>query len=428
MQKMCGWMVCSVLVLGLLLCVGAGSALSDPATISTEPAVYLNFNEGGSVYASDASGHGNAGTIYGATRIDNGGCGRALLFNGVDSYIDIPYRSNNHPTKEITVSLWFYTDTFDPQVLLSSYENGGYRLGFEDGNDLWWTIKLDGDREVSVPIRHEGITPEEWHHVTGTYDGTTSKIYLDGVLRNQMNVTGTIHYDTNNYVIVGADAGTYDHPDPVCPRYFRGGIDEVRIYDRALPYGQVMDDRFSCPTEPGVHQIRLPVLLVAGACNVPSGSVDLTTGSPVTRQLMFASQAENGIWHVALPAGSRLIVKASDLYATTYPDAWYVELADENGRITRSIAFPNTNNAPVEGVIPSGNATVLVRYFDGPARFPSQVSVTFESGVPAVPVPPSIIPKNILENPIIVIYSASWATLIAIIIVILWLHKRREKR
>jgi hypothetical protein len=349
MQKKCGWMVCSVLVLVLLLCVGAGSALSDPVTSSTDPVVYLNFNEGGSIYANDASGHGNAGTIHDATRIENGGCGRALLFNGFDSYVAIPYSPRNHPAKEITVSLWFYTDTFYPQVLLSSYHDGGYRLGFEDGNDLWWTVKLDGDREVSVPIQHEGITAEQWHHVTGTYDGATAKIYLDGVLRNQVNVTGTIHYEYNNYIIVGADAGTFDSPDPVCPRYFRGGIDEVRIYDRALPYGQVMDDRFSCPTEPGVHQIRLPVQLVTGTCNVPSGSVDLTTVSSATRQLMFSSPGENGIWHVALPAGSRLIVRASDQYATTYPDAWYVELADENGRITRAIAFPNTNNAPEIG-------------------------------------------------------------------------------
>jgi hypothetical protein len=102
-----------------------------------------------------------------------------------------------------------------------------------------------------------------------------------------------------------------------------------------------------------------------------------------------------------------------------------VELADEKGRITRSVAFPNTNNAPVEGVIPSGNATVIVRYFDGPARFPSQVSVQFESV--AVKVPP-VIPTSILEYPIIVIYSASWATLIAIIVVIFWLHKRRKQQ
>jgi hypothetical protein len=127
---------------------------------------------------------------------------------------------------------------------------------------------------------------------------------------------------------------------------------------------------------------------------------------------------------VSLPKGSRLIVRANDAYAKVLPDAWYVEIGDENGRIARSIAFPNTNNAPVEGVIPSGNATVIVRYFDGLYRFPSLVNVQFESV--AVP-PPPVIPKTILENPIIVIYSASWATLIAIIVVVFWLHKRRKQ-
>ncbi|MGB9175317.1 MAG: hypothetical protein WCB46_01090, partial [Methanoregula sp.] len=34
--------------------------------------------------------------------------------------------------------------------------------------------------------------------------------------------------------------------------------------------------------------------------------------------------------------------------------------------------------------------------------------------------------KNILENPIIVIYSASWATLVAILLVIIWLHRRKK--
>ncbi len=423
MHKNCGWMICSVIVL-VLLSAGIACATPDPATVSVDPTAYLNFNEGSSVYVTDSSGHGNAGTIHGATRIENGGCGRALLFNGNDSYVSIPFSYGNHPVKEITISLWFFADSFDPQVLLSGYHKGGYRFAFDDGNDLWWTINLEGNGDVSVPIRHEGITPGEWHHVTGTYDGYTSRIYLDGILRSQVNVTGAIHYEDNNYIIVGADAGTYDTPDLTCPRYFRGGIDEVRIYDRALSYGEVMDDRFSCPTEPGVHAMERPAGRVADTCSASSGFVSLTNNQVVTRQLIFSNQTGNGIWHVAIPSGSRLIVRASDAYAKVYPDAWYVEIGDENGRITRSIAFPNTNNAPVEGVIPSGNATVIVRYFDGLYRFPSQVNVQFESAA-VQPLP--VIPKTILENPIIVIYSASWATLIAIIVVVFWLHKRRKR-
>ncbi len=116
-------------------------------------------------------------------------------------------------------------------------------------------------------------------------------------------------------------------------------------------------------------------------------------------------------------------MKARDFYSIAYPDAWYIEMSDEKGRITRSIAFPNTNNAPVKGVVPSGNATVRVKYFDGRERFPAKVAIQFESIAP----PPPPAPQTILNYPIIVIYSASWVTLIAIILVMVWLHQRKKE-
>jgi hypothetical protein len=76
-------------------------------------------------------------------------------------------------------------------------------------------------------------------------------------------------------------------------------------------------------------------------------------------------------------------------------------------------------------VIPSGNATVTIRYFDGKERFPARVAVQFESFLPP-PQPPLFTPQNMFANPIIIIYSASWATLIALIVVVVWLRRRRR--
>jgi hypothetical protein len=68
---------------------------------------------------------------------------------------------------------------------------------------------------------------------------------------------------------------------------------------------------------------------------------------------------------------------------------------------------------------------VTIRYFDGKERFPARVAVQFES----VPSPPLlIVPQNLFANPIIIIYSASWATLIALIVVVVWLHRRKKER
>jgi hypothetical protein len=410
----------------ILLCMINGAyAYTDNSYSVPEPGLYFNFNEGSGNYALDVSGNGNAGTMHRVSRLENGGCGRAIFFNGINDYVEIPFSSQNHPSKEITVSLFFYTDSFEPQVLISSYEDGGYRLGFDDGNDLWWTINLERRGEVSIPVQHEGISLHQWHQVTGTYDGQTLKVYLDGVLRNQLNATGSIHYEYNNYIMLGADAGVYNLTDLNCPQYFRGGLDEVRIYPVALTYGQVMDDRFRCSQEPVAPSRDVLVqTLPLSSCSGSSGSVLLGPNDVTSRILTFSNQTENGTWNVALPPGSTLVVRGKDFYSVSYPDAWYIELSDENGRITRSIEFPNTNNAPIKGVVPTGNATVRIKYFDGKERFPAKVAIQFESIAPP-PLPPA--PQTILNYPIIVIYSASWATLIAIILVMVWLHRRKQR-
>jgi len=417
-------------IFSLILLILTVSVYAAPATTGTQadPATYLDFNEGSGVTVLDASGHGNAGAINGAARTGSGGCGGALLFNGTGDYVILPFTTQNHPTGEVTVSAWFYVDSFDPQTLVSSYEDGGYWLGFGDGNDLWWVVNLEGTGVVAVPVQHEGITPRRWHHVTGTYDGEAAKIYLDGALRNRVNASGPLHYEHTNYVLIGADAGASVSPDTGCPRFLKGGLDEVRIYDTALEYGQVMDDRFRCSAEPGAVLPKLPnTTAVLPSCTASSGSLYLNNGESASRTLLFSDQTENGTWQVSVPAGSRLTVSARDLYSSSYPDAWYIEIADQKQRVDRSIAFPNTHNAPVEGVIPSGNATVYIRYFDGKYRFPASVEVTFRCVAPPS-APPVLIPRDILANPGIVIYSASWATLIAVLVVVIWLHRRRTRR
>nr|WP_320162135.1 LamG domain-containing protein [uncultured Methanoregula sp.] len=412
-----------------LILISGVSAYGNMIDTSTDPVVYLSFNEGSGMTAYDLSSHGNSGSIFGASRTDNGGCGRAMVFNGLGNYISIPYSSGNHPEDEITVSTWFYTDSFDPQALVSSYREGGYRLGFGDGNDLWWTVNLQGPGEISVPIQHEAITQHQWHYVTGTYNGKVSKIYLDGILRNQVNASGPIHYEYNNYVMLGAEAGTYDQPAPVCPHFFRGGLDEVRIYPVALTTSQIMDDRLLCTPEADIPPQGRPILTkAAAACIYDSGSIRLGPGETQFRTLTFNNANATGTWNISLPPGSTLGVQVRDLYSASYPDAWYLEIADEKGRIDRSIAFPNTNNGPNEAVIPSGNATVIVKFYDGKGRFPATAEIMFDSHPSSLPSLPSIVPPNILSNPIIVIYSASWATLIAILLVVIWLHRRNKQQ
>ncbi len=84
-----------------------------------------------------------------------------------------------------------------------------------------------------------------WHHVAGTFDGSVVRLYVDGVeIGGGTPAPGfVIGYGfpqngaNNNDLRIGAIA----HPGPLaaCQRGFRGDIDEVEIFDRALTAAEI---------------------------------------------------------------------------------------------------------------------------------------------------------------------------------------------
>jgi hypothetical protein len=72
-------------------------------------------------------------------------------------------------------------------------------------------------------------SPNAWHHIAGTWDGRTMKLYLDGVLVASVPFAGPIAYDRNPVLIGGEDDGL---GIPGCC-LFAGAIDRVRISHQA---------------------------------------------------------------------------------------------------------------------------------------------------------------------------------------------------
>ena len=64
------------------------------------------------------------------------------------------------------------------------------------------------------------------HHVVGTYDGSTQRIYVDGTERGPAT-TDSISVPTNGYPVRFGD-------------HVRGRVDEVALYDRALPAATIL--------------------------------------------------------------------------------------------------------------------------------------------------------------------------------------------
>lgn len=122
----------------------------------------------------------------------------------------------------------------------SCTESYGLRRLVEDGKDVLefyiYNKEFDEENGVYTKVAAQFETPEDWgnvwHHIAGTYDGKNLKLYLDGKeVASAVDEVGMI--SGPNQVGIGADL-TFDAQNPNVPDTFRGVIDNVRIYNKAL--------------------------------------------------------------------------------------------------------------------------------------------------------------------------------------------------
>jgi hypothetical protein len=72
-----------------------------------------------------------------------------------------------------------------------------------------------------------------WTHLAVTYDGSSVRVYMNGVLVRTKSQSGTISTSTGVLRIGG---------NSISAQYFSGVIDEVRIYNRALNQTEIQSD------------------------------------------------------------------------------------------------------------------------------------------------------------------------------------------
>ncbi|HVU63951.1 MAG TPA: LamG domain-containing protein [Phycisphaerales bacterium] len=186
---------------------------------------------------------GHSGTVSGATW-QTGKLSKALKFNGTSNYVSIANDVDFQITRAVTVTAWVKATSSWPTgstvatLLRKGDDNpNNWELCIANGKV---ELNLDcGDADGSGCDGGTTVTTNVWHHVAGTWDGTTMKVYLDGALDGSKANSATIGTDTRS-VYLGGRVGSTD----VTP----GLVDDVRFFNRALTAAEIAALARASPT------------------------------------------------------------------------------------------------------------------------------------------------------------------------------------
>jgi subtilisin-like proprotein convertase family protein len=163
------------------------------------------------------------------------GTNYAGSFDGVDSYIAVPNDAELNPTSAITIEAWVNPTSLInwPTIVGKAWETN-YWFGFV-GNVLRFyplgNINFDGSYPIST---------NQWTHVAATYDGTVTKLYVNGICRDStLAITGPMVPNTDS-LYIGCDRNlpsTLDY-------FFDGMMNNIRIWNTARTERQIKENMF----------------------------------------------------------------------------------------------------------------------------------------------------------------------------------------
>ncbi|MGH8611665.1 MAG: LamG-like jellyroll fold domain-containing protein [Gammaproteobacteria bacterium] len=191
----------------------------------------------------DVSGYNNHADLknHSGTTVP-GKLGQALSVDGVDDHAE-KISFSGLPRSAITVSAWIKLDANKNwnRVLNHEWVNNGWLL-FTDASGT--AIFGVGQSGAQYNATKAGLTVGSWYHLVGVYDGSNVRVYVNGKEGTPMAKSGLILDNAGNVDIGGAERDR-----------FKGAIDDVRIYNKALTgsdvralYGGTTDT--SPPTPP----------------------------------------------------------------------------------------------------------------------------------------------------------------------------------
>jgi concanavalin A-like lectin/glucanase superfamily protein/F5/8 type C domain-containing protein len=192
--------------------------------------------------ATDGTGNGYDGTPMNDPFYEDaaGDLGRAMMFDGINDYVDLPIGTLIGSLTDMSVATWVnladssssYQRIFD----FGSTDTGGYMfLAPREGTTgpIRFAITPAGGTESIVSTTMN--LPSGWHHLAVVIDSAsmTASVYLDGALAAS-GATATLPQDLGTPTQNWLGRSQYE-----ADGYFTGSLADFSIYNRALSAGEV---------------------------------------------------------------------------------------------------------------------------------------------------------------------------------------------
>jgi hypothetical protein len=211
------------------------------------PVGYWKMDEGENKTVYDWSGNGRNGTLSlnGSPATSTAwqaetSCkkGRCLDFDGTDDYVNISDSPFDF-TSDFSISTWVKADAVSAslQGFVCKAENGAYCLEMSGNGANKIDFAVRDATAYRYAVANNTMSNNTWYHVVGLVQGTSVKLYINGVLQSTQGTLTSAVSTTNVNLIIGGN------PSATVPTYlFNGKIDEVKVYNYALSPLQIRED------------------------------------------------------------------------------------------------------------------------------------------------------------------------------------------
>ncbi len=250
---------------------------------------------------------------------------KSITLNGTSSYVSFATDNNLQLDSAITVEAWIKPTAFGPNHYSNSIAckhswslNGeqGFVLRCGGAGQLSFTfcgVDTLGNSLSWQPIvsPSNALTLNTWAHVAASFDGDSSRLFVNGIQVASQYFRGTMKPNTSYPMRIGrlSDAVQTD------TRSFNGQIDEVRIWNIAKPQSEILAgyNRHISPTSNGL--VGYWNFNIASGTTVPDQTSSGNTG---TLNTITLSTNVPFYWSTTLPVITANGLNLSSTSAFTY--------------------------------------------------------------------------------------------------------------